>query len=161
MTDIFTPEKIVDALAYLGLSAVPGIRAAFGCGASGITFPGSVTIRPIPASGHFEPFTWAVDMPGAPVVRDGSATVTDIDWNLNCRLYLDSADVSETIRNAAPFYGRLLTAMHDNSQLGGTCNSARIVGFSIAGDGNADWLGVTVSAWQRLNLDNQVGPRWI
>jgi hypothetical protein len=160
VTDVFTPEKIVDALAYLGLSAVPGIRAAFGCGTSGITFPGDTVIAPIPSGGRLEPFTWAVDMPLAPIIRDGSATVTDIDWMLTAHLYLDRNDIAEAQRQASPFYGRLLTAVHSNAQLGGTCNAARIVGFTVEGDEEKVWLRVTVSAWQRLNLETQSGPLW-
>jgi hypothetical protein len=161
MTVVFTPEKIVDALAYLGLSAVEGIEMAFGCGTSGITFPGGVVIAPIPAGGRLEPFTWTVEMPGAPIVRDGSATVTEIDWNLTCRLYLDRADVAQAQIDASPFYGRLLTAIHNNSMLGGTCNSALIKGFAVEGDEEKVWLRVQVSAWERLNLNNQPGPRWV
>ena len=161
MADVFTPEQIVDALAYLGLTAVQGVRAAYGCGTSGITFPGGIVIQPIPANARLEPFAWAVSMPTAPIVRDGSATVTEIDWSLICRLYFDSNDVAESERNAAPFYGRILTAIHNNSQLGGTCNSALVKGFALGGDSDKIWLEVTVSAWQRLNLENQPGPRWI
>lgn len=161
MTDVARPERIVDALAYLMLTQCPGVRAAFGCGASGITFPGGVVIRPIPSGGHLEPFTWAVNLPGAPLLRDGSATVLDIDWNLACRLYLDRNDIANAQQQAAPFYGRMLTAIHNTSQLGGTCNSSRIVRFGTGGDDNAIWLDVTVSAWERLNLNNQPGAQWV
>jgi hypothetical protein len=159
VSDLARPERIVDASAYCA-SLVPSVRAAFGCGASGITFPGGVVIAPIPSAGPYEPFTHTSELPGAPIVSDHSATVTEIEWRIPMRLYLPAADLAEARRQAAPFYGRYLAAFHAHAQLGGTANSARITSFAIGGDENANWLDMVLAAWQRLNLDSQPGEPW-
>jgi len=159
MADVARPERIVDASAFAA-RLVAGVRSSFGCGVSGILFPGGVTIPAIPRSGPFEPFTHISDLPGAPGIADRSATVTEIEWRIPMRLYLPAADQEEARRQAAPFYGRYLTVFHQHMQLGGTANSARIASFAVAGDENGAWLAMVLSAWERLDLDNIPGPTW-
>lgn len=160
--DVFHPEYIVDASAFVARAFVPGVRTAYGAGASeGILgLPGGVQIPVIPDSA-FEAYTHISEMPTAPKVTDYSATVCEIEWRIPMRLYVDRNNLMDIRRVVAPFYGRYLTAFHAHSSLGGTVNSARIVSFILGSDDSGAYLGMTLAAWQRLNLDAEAGPTWM
>lgn len=167
MPDTIDPEKAVDALAYTA-SLVTGIRAVYGCGASGITFPTAIyddpahpnVVRPIPNKMPLEPLTVSVELPTAPRVRHASGTVAEIDWQIPMRLWLAGNSQMEARRQAAPFYGRFLTTFSQYGTLGGHANSCLIQSFALGGDGDSVWLDMVCSVWQRANLDNQPGPSW-
>jgi len=162
MADVSRIDEIVDASAAVA-AGITGVVTVWGVGTGKIAIPGSSPTKYIDdfIGNVVEPGTHVSDMPDAPRITNSSATVTEINWRVPMRIYLDKNDQGNARRLAAPFYGLYLTEFSQNAMLLGTCNSAEIASFDLFHDREGTgWLGIAMilSVWERLDLDFDTGP---
>lgn len=158
--------EIVDASAALVAAFVPGIKSVWGVGAGTITVPdveGGIWADKLIQSfdGNVrEPFTHVSDMPDAPKIINSSATVTEIQWRIPMRLYVDRNDQGNARRVCVPFYAAYLSAFAANAMILGTCNSAEIGSMDLFHDKDGTgFVGIAMIllAWERLDFEFDVG----
>lgn len=172
-SDLSNIVQIVDASAAIAAAYVSGVRAAFGVGAGDFTIPTGGTWnagtnsysdpggiwagrKVQPFMGNIaEPFTHVSDMPAAPKIINQSAQVSELNWLVPMRFYVDKNEQGNARLNASPFYSRYLLAFAKHAMILGTCNSAEITGFDLFHDRDGTgFVGISMvlSVWERLDI---------
>ena len=153
-------NQIVDYSASLA-AGIPGIKAVFGSGSSGINDPlrPGQPIRSAIENPAQEFEHWS-ELPNAPIVVNVTQSGTvELTWTIPMRLWLQRADLAHMRKVALPFYNGYLAAFVNDQTLGGLALISNIGQFAIGEDGppapgqtSWGWLDVHLQVTEMVNF---------
>lgn len=156
--------EIVDQTAALAAAFVPGVKSVAGVGSGLVTIPegGVMAGELVPpwAGIPIESWQHVSNMP-ALNARFRTATVTEAEWDIVQRLYVQIADEAELRRRAIDFYFAYVAAYSQHLQLFGSIPSGAVaslrmnVGSESGPDAAWAWLEIHLPLMERLNLENK------
>jgi hypothetical protein len=151
--------EIVDATAALAAAFVPGVRSVAGAGTELVTIPagGVMAGQLVPAFLGKPTESWqhVSNLPAA-TASFRSATVTEVEWDIPQRLYVQRVDEAELRRRLMPMYFAYLKAYSQHIQLFGLLAGAVArIRLSIEADADWAWLEIHLPLVERLNLENK------
>lgn len=159
MTDTTRIDEIIDTISALAAAKLPFVKSCAGVGTGKVTIPtgGVMAGRLVPAykGEPSEPWQHVTNLPSARA-QYRSGTVTEVNWDVPFRLYVDAKDEETLRRQVAVVYAGYLALFAKHLQLEGVMPSGAIAQLTLTfgSDANWAWLEGHLPLVERLNLEN-------
>jgi len=159
VTDTTRIDEIVDTISAVAAAHLPFVKSVAGVGTGKVTIGngGVMAGQLVPAykGEPSEPWQHVTNLPsGRATYR--TATVTEVNWDVPFRLYVDAKDEETLRRQMAVVYAGYLTVFAKHLQLDGRMPSGAIAQLTLTfgSDANWAWLEGHLPLVERLNLEN-------